>query len=168
MVSASSEVPVEANHEENDMNIRKTLAGLGAAGVVLGAGLADGALDAAAAPAATPTIVGEHQIAAAGTTATLYISYAGYGYYNVVVDGHSSAANATVGVRVKGDDEWFDDSLFSFGGGYSHTDPWGNFNVATMVPGGKLNEDWGQDEIYAIVEVSGGGSVRTNTITGYF
>ena len=149
------------------MNIRKTLASLGAAGVVLGAGLADGTLDAAA-PSATLATVTEHQITFAGTTATLYISYAGNGYYNVVVDGRSSAANATVGVRVKGDDEWFDDSLFSFGGGYSHTDPWGNFNVATTAPSSKLNEDWGQDEIYAIVEVSGGGSVRTNTITGYF
>jgi hypothetical protein len=149
------------------MNIRTMIASLGAAGAVLGAGLADGTLDAAA-PAATPATVTQHQITAAGTTATLYISYAGNGYYNVVVDGHSSAANATVGARVKGDDEWFDDSLFSFGGGYSHTDPWGNFNVATMVHGSKLNEDWGQDEIYAIVEVSGGGSVRTNTIRGYF
>ena len=136
------------------MNVRATLLGMAAAGALVG--VVGGSADAAPHP----------ELAA--TTATLYISYAGSGYYNVVVDGHSSAANATVGVRVKGSDEWFDDSLFSFGGGYSHTDPWGGFNVATRVHGSKLDEDWGQDEIYAIVEVSGGGSVRTNTVKGYY
>ena len=155
------------------MNISRKFASLGTAGValgasaVLGAGLADGTVDAAV-PAPAAATHTDHELTAVASTATLYISPAGNGYYNVVVDGHSSAANATVGVRVKGDDEWFDDSLFSFGGGYSHTDPWGNFNVATTVPGSKLNEDWGQDEVYAIVDVSGGGSIHTNTIKRYF
>jgi hypothetical protein len=101
-------------------------------------------------------------------TATLYISYAGNGYYNVVIDGHASAANATVGVRVYGDDPWFDDFLFSIIG-YARTDFAGNFNVRKQVYRSTLDEDWeGQDEIYAIAEVSGAGSVRTNKISQYF
>lgn len=101
-------------------------------------------------------------------TAKLYISYAGNGYYFVVVDGHATTPNAAVGVRVYGEDTWFDDFLFSILG-YARTDPFGNFNVSRTVHRSVLNEDWeGQDEIYAKVEVSGAGSVRTNTITQSF
>ena len=108
-------------------------------------------------PAALPTV-----------TAKLYISNAGNGNYLVVIDGHSSAANAAVGVRVYGDDPWFDDFLFSIVG-FARTDFAGNFNVSKLVSRSILNEDWeGEDEIYAVAEVSGGGSVRTNTISRSF
>ena len=118
--------------------------------------------------AATATATSQAE-APPAITAQLYISYAGNGYYLVVVDGHSSAANAAVGVRVYGEDTWFDDFLFSMGG-YARTDFAGNFNVSQMVYRSVLNEDWeGEDEIYAVVTVSGsGGSVRTNTIRHSF
>ena len=81
----------------------------------------------------------------------------------------ASAANATVGAIVYGEDVWFDDRLFSMGGGYSRTDFTGAFNFGLMVHKSYLNEDWeGTDEIYAVVSVSGGGSGRTNKITGSF
>ena len=36
------------------------------------------------------------------------------------------------------------------------------------VSGSSLNEDWGDDEIYALVKVTGFGEVRTNTVTGNY
>lgn len=111
-----------------------------------------------AAPAPLPTV-----------SARLYISYAGNGYYNVVIDGKSSAANASVGAIVYGEDTWLDDRLFSMGGGYTKTDFTGAFNFGIQVHKSWLNEDWeGTDEIYAVVSVSGGGSSRTNTISKSF
>jgi hypothetical protein len=97
--------------------------------------------------------------------AKLFITPAGNGNYLVVVDGHGPA-NAQVGIRVRGEDTWFDDRLFSYGVP-SHSGPDGAFNVATTVAGSSLNEDWGQDEVYAIADV-GNRSMRTNTIKGSF
>jgi hypothetical protein len=102
-------------------------------------------------------------------TATLYITHQGNGYYLVVVSGQSTAANASCGVRVRGDDPWFDDALFSMGVGYARTDFTGRFNISQVVYRSLLNEDpEGRDEVYAIAEVSGAGSARTNTIEQYF
>lgn len=104
-----------------------------------------------------------------GVSARLYISYVGNGYYQVVIDGQSTAPNASVGARVYGEDTWFDDRLFSMGGGYTRTDFTGRFNFGMTVHRSLLNEDWeGTDEIYAIVDVSGAGSVRTNKISQSF
>jgi hypothetical protein len=36
------------------------------------------------------------------------------------------------------------------------------------VSGSSLNEDGGDDEIYALVKVAGFGEVRTNTVTGNY
>ena len=102
-------------------------------------------------------------------SAQLYITNVGNGYYLVVVDGQSSSPNASVGVRVYGEDTWFDDFLFSMGVGFARTDPSGRFNLSQVVHRNTLNEDWeGQDEIYAIASVSGAGSSRTNTIRRSF
>ena len=118
--------------------------------------------------AATATATSQAE-APPAITAQLYISYAGNGYYLVVIDGHSSAPNASVGARVYGEDTWLDDFLFSMGGGYSRTDFAGNFNISKMVYKSTLNEDWeGEDEIYAKVDVTGGGSIRTNLIRRSF
>lgn len=70
------------------------------------------------------------------------------GNYLVVVNGegfYNGPPNAKVGVRIRGDDEWFDDKLFNV------TDPAfpvqlghdGSFNVSTTVSASALNEDWG-------------------------
>ena len=40
------------------------------------------------------------------------------------------------------------------------------FNVSKSVPKSMLNEDWGQDEIYAEASVDGFGTIRSNTIKG--
>ena len=139
------------------MKLRRTMATLGVAGALFGSGLI-GAGSADALGGASPQALPPHW-------AQLYISYAGNGNYLVVVDGHTTAGSAPVGIRVYGDDEWFDDFLFGVGG-YNRTDPDGNFNVSRTVHGSVLNEDWGQDEIYAIVDV--GISIRTNTIRRSF
>lgn len=95
-----------------------------------------------------------------------------HGNYLVVVNGegfHGAVADAKVGVRIRGDDEWYDDKLFNFDpafpGRVGHD---GSFGVSESVPGSKLNEDWGQDEVYALVSVQGFGDLRTNTIKGSF
>ena len=116
-----------------------------------------------AAPEATTSLE-----AAPIVSAQLYITYVGNGYYNVVISGQASAVNAAVGVRVYGSDTWFDDHLFSIIG-YARTDFSGYFSVARQVHRSVLNEDWeGTDEIYAIADVSGAGSGRTNQISRSF
>lgn len=106
-------------------------------------------------------------------TATLYISpYENHpGEYLVVIDGVGfyDEAHRKVGARVRGDDEWFDDHLFGMGGGnFDRVSQEGYFNISTIATAGQLNEDWGRDEIYAVVQMEGGGTYRTNTIRAYF
>ncbi|MBK8100457.1 MAG: hypothetical protein IPK26_25450 [Planctomycetes bacterium] len=102
-------------------------------------------------------------------TARLSITYVGNGYYMVVVSGQASQANVPMGIRVYGDDTWFDDHLFSIGVGFARTGFDGTFSYSQMVYRGTLNEDWeGTDEIYAIADVQGAGSSRTNTISRSF
>ena len=90
------------------------------------------------------------------------------GYYNVVVSGHfhTTAASATVGMRLKGDDPWFNDDL----GVYATGQAWyGNFSLYALVSRGTLNEDWdGRDEIFAYVSSSTGWSTNTPNVNGYY
>ncbi len=96
------------------------------------------------------------------------------GNYHVVVKGKGylqASRNANVVVRVRGCDQWFDDKLFTFpepGESRVGVDADGTFTIAKSVPGSKLNEDWGDDEIFAIVSVTGFGDVRTNEVKGNF
>lgn len=94
------------------------------------------------------------------------------GHYLVVVDGEGfhESTGAKVGARIRGDDAWFDDKLFSIGVGIpSHVLHGGGFALVDTVPASMLNEDWGRDEIYALVEVEGlGGTFKSNKVTGYF
>jgi hypothetical protein len=92
------------------------------------------------------------------------------GYYNVIVDGQGffDSVGKRVGGRVRGDDQWFDDTLFGLGTGLEHVLPGGVFGLGSLVHKSQLNEDWGKDEIYAVVEVQGAGSFKTNTVTGYY
>ncbi|UOD29034.1 hypothetical protein INH39_26975 [Massilia violaceinigra] len=101
---------------------------------------------------------------------TLFISPAENqpGNYLVVVNGEGfyNSVNKKVGARIRGDDEWFDDTLFSIGGtGIERVGVDGSFSLSNTVSAGQLNEDWGQDEVYALVSVEGlSGSFRSNTI----
>jgi hypothetical protein len=93
------------------------------------------------------------------------------GEFLVVVDGTGfyEAENKVVSIRIRGSDEWYDDNLFNM------ADPtWpprvlqGGFNVGRSVSAGTLNEDWGEDEVYALVSVPGYGNIRSNTIKAQF
>jgi hypothetical protein len=90
----------------------------------------------------------------------------------VVVNGEGffGSANKKVGARIRGDDPWFDDRLFSIGGtGIERILHDGSFSLSNIVSGNQLNEDWGRDEIYALVDVEGlSGTFKSNTVTGNF
>lgn len=86
-----------------------------------------------------------------------FVTVDGTGFYNV-------SADARVGVRIRGSDKWIDDRLFNMSGLVSG----GSFNISQSVPKSALNEDWGEDEVYALVDVPGYGEIKTNTIRGTF
>lgn len=94
------------------------------------------------------------------------------GNYLVVVNGEGffGSANKKVGARIRGDDPWFDDKLFSIGGtGIERVFQDGSFSLLNIVSGSQLNEDWGRDEIYALVDVEGlSGTFKSNTVKGNF
>ena len=64
----------------------------------------------------------------------------------------------------------FDDRIVSpTGAGFVSAD--GTFHFEANAISGKLNEDWGKDEIYAIVSIGSLGSTtdyKSNTVSGYF
>lgn len=76
-------------------------------------------------------------------------------------------------VGVRGSDKWFDDRLFTFPSwphnrldGYTDQGLASYTLTSPSVPGSRLNEDWGDDEIFAAVKVTGFSEVKTNKITG--
>lgn len=90
------------------------------------------------------------------------------GDYQVVVsgEGFEDAEGREVGVRLRGEDEWFDDSISAT---FLNSNIIGGiFSLSTYIPGSALNEDWGEDEIYAIANVEGFGEFRSNTIRRHF
>ena len=108
--------------------------------------------------------------AASASAAQLSItpSYEFPGYYDVYVSGHynTTAANSAVGMRLKGDDPWFNDDL---GVSVSGTAYYGNYSLYARVWHGTLNEDpEGRDEVFATVRSSTGYSADTNNVNGYF
>jgi hypothetical protein len=117
---------------------------------------------------------------ASAATATLSIPYSGcvnsYGThfdYTMRVQGTMGNYGASrVEVRLWGDDEWSDDFL---GGPFVQSYPWGGgyYFVEFCMNKSTLNEDWGQDEIYAGVRVFDGSgrqreTVESNRIRDYF
>ena len=92
------------------------------------------------------------------------------GMYIVAVSGEGFFASegAEVGVRIRGADKWFDDPLFSLLLGFPGHIQGGGFIMSDRVSGDALNEDWGDDEVYALVNVEGAGEFRTNTVRGDF
>jgi len=105
--------------------------------------------------------------ASAAPQARLYItpSVEHPGYYNVVVSGQASTGARTVGMRLKGSDEWFDDDL---GVSVTGTVVGGQFALYALVWHGTLDEDWGEDEIYASVSDSADWHTNTNEVDGHF
>jgi hypothetical protein len=95
-------------------------------------------------------------------------------YVRVKLEGFiNPPANATVSVGVRGSDKWFDDRLFTYPSwphnrldGYTDLGSASYSLTSPSVPGSRLNEDWGDDEIFAAVKVTGFNEVRTNKITG--
>ncbi|HEU4509775.1 MAG TPA: hypothetical protein VFR78_16180 [Pyrinomonadaceae bacterium] len=92
------------------------------------------------------------------------------GYYRVIVDGEGfvESVGKAVGGRIRGDDEWLDDTYFGVGACVQQVLPGGRFTLGKTVHKTQLNEDWGHDEIYAVVEVEGAGTFKSNTVKGYF
>ena len=102
--------------------------------------------------------------------AKLFITPSPYhpGYYDVVVSGHfnTTSPSTTVGMRLKGDDPWFNDDLGVSRGGQAW---YGDFSLYALVWHGTLDEDWeGRDEIFASVSSSTGWSASTPNVNGYF
>jgi hypothetical protein len=92
-------------------------------------------------------------------------------HYLVVVSGEGflGSAGKVVGARIRGDDPSFDDKLFSIGGsGIERVGTDGTFTLSQIVSSSQLNEDWGRDEIYALADVDGAGTTKSNTVTGSF
>lgn len=88
------------------------------------------------------------------------------GHYRVIVEGfglHEAEARQAV-IRIRGSDKWYDDNLFTMnvvevnGSGFSWEE---------SVPGNLLNEDWGEDDVYALVKI-GDLEIKSNTVEGDF
>lgn len=123
------------------------------------------------------TLAGPAAVVTAGPVSAQTVQYARLsispsqaypGYYDVVVSGHfnTTAAQTTVGMRLKGDDPWFNDDL-----GVSRTGQawYGDFALHALVSRSTLNEDWeGRDEIFAYVSSSTGWSANTANVNGYY
>ena len=93
------------------------------------------------------------------------------GKYNVVVNGsgYYNAQGKGVGVKIKGDDEWFDETLFRVQGDFpARVLPDGTFIASREVSGSSLNEDWGQDELYAVASVQGYPDTKSNVVKGSY
>lgn len=91
------------------------------------------------------------------------------GEYLVVVDGTGfyEAENKPVSIRIRGSDKWYDDSLFGMPD-FEVLVLDGSFNIGKSVHGSALNEDWGEDDVYALVKVGNHPEIKTNTIKGQF
>ena len=90
------------------------------------------------------------------------------GYYDVYVFGHvhTTAYATSIGMRLKGDDPWFNDDL---GVSVAGTAYYGDFSLHTRVWRSALNEDpEGRDEVFAHVSASNGWSADTNNVNNYF
>ena len=94
------------------------------------------------------------------------------GKYYVVVNGtgfYEARNGKPVGIKIKGDDEWYDETLFRVQGDFpARVLPDGSFVASREVSGSALNEDWGQDELYAVVSVEGYPNVKSNVVKGSY
>lgn len=99
----------------------------------------------------------------------LTIRSVGNNQHEVIVSGEgffNAPVNARVGIRIKGDDPVFDETLFSTGQFTRVVD--GVFVATQIVDKSKLNEDWGEDEIYALADVDGYPTIQSNVVKGRY
>jgi hypothetical protein len=91
------------------------------------------------------------------------------GLYKVEVSGSGFQGDVdkVVTWRLKGDDPAFDDEIFGPYEGGIITDE-GTFYLTTNIADSNLNEDWGKDEIYALVKIGGLFESKSNVVSGYF
>ena len=91
------------------------------------------------------------------------------GNYKVNVSGSDFEPNQEVFWRLKGEDTFIDDNIIAPRNG-GMVNPDGTFAFEEDAIGGNLNEDWGDDEIYADVYYAdiGGSHHKSNTVTGDF
>jgi hypothetical protein len=161
------------------MNIRRKLVTL-TSGLVLASVTAIGG--AGAASAATPGAaagglgqpVHSASVATSAGYATLYVYDFNDGNYWITVSGKANLASVPPGnmyITLYADDTWFDDHIYNTG--WLSTNADGSFYIEFPLGYSALDEDWGQDEVYAKVRAwntPGGGNVTltTNTVSGSF
>ena len=84
--------------------------------------------------------------------------------------GFEFAANKEVRWKLMGDDPISDDEIADpRGSGVVNTD--GTFFFTGNATGENLNEDWGKDEIYAVVSIAGMGTTfnyESNRVSGHY
>jgi hypothetical protein len=91
------------------------------------------------------------------------------GNYRVNVGCTGFSPNRQVNWRLRGSDAVIDDNIIAPRGGGT-VGPDGTIGFEDNAIGGNLNEDWGNDEIYADVYYAeiGGSHHKSNTVTGDF
>jgi hypothetical protein len=128
--------------------------------------------------AALSLVAGGVAAAASAETAfpgKLTIAPLGNDRYNLVASGNFGSfhpSGVDVSIRLWGDDEWYDDLLYT-PPGTIYLGSWvQHFDRAFSVDGSVLNEDWGADEIYADARLYDHGTgklfltIKTNLLYG--
>jgi hypothetical protein len=84
--------------------------------------------------------------------------------------GFEFAANKEARWKLRGDDPFSDDDIIDpHGSGIVGAD--GTFSFTDNATGDNLNEDWGKDEIYAVVSIVGMGTTfdyESNRVSGHY
>jgi len=96
----------------------------------------------------------------------LSITHTEEGLYQLDVrgEGFHQAEGKEVDVQLMGNDPISDDRLGVF---FPTTNvSAGKFDVSALVKSKTLDDDWGQDEIYAIADVDTLGDFKSNTVKG--
>ena len=162
------------------MSIRNKLVSLTSAVVLASltaiacAGAAQAATPSTAADATASEPVYSATVATSAGYATLYVYDFNDGNYWITVSGKANLASvppANMYITLYADDTWFDDNIYDTK--WLSTNPDGSFYIEFPLGYSALDEDWGQDEVYAKVRAwhaPGGGNVTltTNTVTGSF
>ena len=145
-----------------------TVTAIGAAGAAQAATPSGGTAATASRPVHSATV------ATSAGYATLQVYDFNNGNYWITVSGKANLASVPPGnmyITLYADDTWFDDHIYNTG--WLSTNPDGSFYVEFPLGYSALDEDWGQDEVYAKVRAwnaPGGGNVTltTNTVSGDF
>ncbi|NHC12324.1 hypothetical protein [Motilibacter deserti] len=134
----------------------------------------------AGAGAANAQSIGEHKAKPSATVKRASYNYAhlairsvGGGNYSVTISGHATLTSVTprnFSISLYSDDTWFDENLFDKN--WMTTFPNGDFWTQFTIDGDTLDEDWGQDEVYARAHIwdpaLGSFQLTTNVVTGSF